>query len=65
MLLSDSVREHHEQSCSVREDKKGPEGATSTGSARANGTPGATGPQHGGQSWGLVEGPISSPRNGK
>lgn len=65
MLLINSVGEHHEQSCSVWEDKKGPEGATSTGSARANGTPGATGPQHGGQSWGLAVGPISSPRNGK
>lgn len=56
MLLSDSVWEQHEQGCSVREDKRGPEGATSRDCARTSGTRGATGPERCGQSWRLVGG---------
>ena len=37
MLLSDSVREQHEQGSSLREDQEGPKGATSRGSARTSG----------------------------
>lgn len=65
MLLSDSVREQHEQGSSVREDKEDPEGATSRDSAHTNGPPRATGPEQVGKAGGLVVGPISSPRHGK